>query len=455
MVADANLIAMFTQRYGAFIDPLPEDDSIAKFATWVPPQSRLGNQYNFPLQGSLEHGQTADVSGNVFNYNVDVPMTLVNAQLDGFDWGMTARIPYSDMLRARNGVNQNGGGGAGSYFAPLDLKVKGLMRSSTLYRELWLTYGPGTGSTIASDIGQLATTGFLVSGGANWNSASTVVKLKTQSWIPGMWNLMKNAKLEVLNVGGTALVGSAGQFIQIVGVPTSNVCNLSINSTTSTIVAAIAAQQRLIPFGWYQKCCIGLEGILNNTGSLFGIDASLFNFWRALQFPNGTTKLSRSIILGICSQLFPNGLDQGATLFVSSAQFADLAEETQVVTQGSGATTNTAAVQVYTGEQTTKRIGTNKIVYVAPTGEVTVQLYKFMKQGEAMLFGNGLVKRGGASDVTFKGDGNQYFLQEISGASGYEIRCISNQAVFIETPYQCAIISGISSTYDIGLASVV
>jgi hypothetical protein len=445
MVADANLIAMFTQRYGAFIDPLPEEDSLARFATWVPPQSRLGNQYNFPLQGSLEHGQTADVSGNVFNYNVDVPMTLVNAQLDGFDWGMTARIPYSDMLRARNGVNQNGGGGAGSYFAPLDMKVKGLMRSSTLYRELWLAYGPGTGSTIASDIGQLATSGFTVSGGPNWNSATTVVKLKTASWIPGMWNLMKNAKLEVLNAAGTALVGSAGQFIQISGVPSATLTNVAINSATTTITAAIAAQQRLLPFGWYQKCCIGLEGILNNTGTLFGIDAAQYNFWRALQY-GSVGKLSRTIILGVCSQLFPNGLDQGATLFVSSAQFADLAEETMVL--GSGATQNAATT--YGSGETTKRIGTNKIVYVAPTGEVTVQLYKFMKQGEAFLFGNGLVKRGGASDVTFKGDGNQYFLSEISGASGYEIRCISNQAVFIETPYQCCIFTGITSTFDVG-----
>ena len=55
MVADPALVAMLTQRYGAFVDPLAEEDSLAKFAVWVPPQSRLGNQYNFPLQGSLEH----------------------------------------------------------------------------------------------------------------------------------------------------------------------------------------------------------------------------------------------------------------------------------------------------------------------------------------------------------------------------------------------------------------
>lgn len=446
MVADANLIAMFTQRYGAFKDPLPEEDSLAKFAVWVPPQSRLGNQYNFPLQGSLEHGQTADISGTAFTYNVDVPMTMVNCIVDGFDWGMTARIPYSDMLRARNGVNQSGGGSAGSYFAPLDLKVKGLMRSSTLYRELWLAYGPGTGSTITSDIGQLRTSGFLVAGGPNWNQTPTV-QLRTTSWIAGMWNLMKNAKLEVLNAAGTALVGTPGQFIQVNTTPTAGSCNVSFLAT-STITAAVAASQRLLPFGWYQKCCVGLEGILNNTGSLFNIDAALYNFWRSVTRDNGAVKLTRSIILGICAQLFPNGLDQGATLFVSSAQFADLAEET--VVSGSGATTN--AVQIYSGngDQTTKRIGTNKLVYIAPTGEVTVQLYKFMKQGESFLFGNGLVKRGGASDVTFKGDGNQYFLQEVPGAAGYEIRCISNQAVFIEVPYQCALIFNIASTFDIG-----
>lgn len=445
MVADPNLIAMFTQRYGAFIDPLAEEDSLAQFATWVPPQSRLGNQYNFPLQGSLEHGQTADISGGAYNLNPSVPMTLVNAQLDGFDFAMTADIPYSDMLRARNGVSQGGGGAAAAYFKPLDLKVKGLMRSSTLYRELWLAYGPGTGSTIASDIGQLATSGFLVSGGPNWNQTPRV-KLKTQSWIPGMWNLMKNAKLEVLNAAGTALVGSAGQFVQVDSIPDPTLTDVTILAG-ATITAAVAAQQRFLPFGWYQKCCVGLEGILNNTGSLFGINAANYTFWRA-GAKNIGGALTRAKILGIASTLFPNGLDQGATLFVGSAQFADLAEETMII--GSGATTS--AVQMFTGngEQTTKRIGTNKLIYVSPVGEIEVRLYKLMKQGEAFFFGNGLVKRGGAADVTFRGDGNQYFLQELGTQAGYQIRCVSNQAVFIETPYQCAILTGITSTNDVG-----
>jgi hypothetical protein len=443
MVADANLIAMFTQRYGAFIDPLPEEDSIASFATWVPPQSRLGNQYNFPLQGSLEHGQTADISGNAYTLNASVPMTLVNAIIDGFDFAMTADIPYSDMLRARNGVSQGGGGAAASYFKPLDLKVKGLMRSSTLYRELFLLYGPGTAATITSDIGQLRASSFLVSGGPNYNN-TPLLAFTGASWIPGMWTLMKNAKLEVLNSAGTALIGSPN-YVVVDSVPDPSVGQVLLSSS-STNSAAVAASHRFLPFGWYQKCCVGLQGILNNTGSLFNISAASYSFWKAVPFAVGGA-LSRAKIFNVCSRLFPNGLDQGATMFVSSAAFADLAEET--VSIGTGATQS--AVQMYTGngEQATKRVGTNKLIYISPVGDIEVRLHKFMKQGIAMLFGNGLVKRGGAADVTFRGDGNQYFLQELNQQAGYQIRCVSNQAVFIETPMQCAIFTGIQSTSDI------
>jgi hypothetical protein len=190
---DPLLQANFRQRYDGYLDPLPEENTIADFAEFVPAEARAGNTYNFPLQASLEHGQTADITGLAYALNAARDSEMVNATLDGADLALVANVAYSSMLRGRNGANKGPGGSGGAYWQPFDLKIELMMKSMELYRELALLYGPGTGTSIAGSIGTLDATPITPGGGANLGVATNGVtaRISAASWAPGIWNNMK------------------------------------------------------------------------------------------------------------------------------------------------------------------------------------------------------------------------------------------------------------------------
>lgn len=420
---DPLLAANFRQRYDGYLDPLPEDNTIADFAEFVPSEARAGNTYNFPLQASLEHGQTADISGLAYALNVARDSEMVNATLDGADLALVANVAYSSMLRGRNGANKGPGGNGGAYWQPFDLKIELMMKSMELYRELALLYGPGTGAAIAADIG-VVFNGVGLGGGANVGAGTgQIVNITTASWAPGIWNNMRNALVDVYQADGTTLrVADA----VVAGVPDASLNRIQLFKSGSAVV--VAATDRIVPKGWRLNSCVGLQAILQNTGILFGVNAASYPFWNALRFTAGATAMTRARVLQIAARLFPNGLTDGLAMFTSSAIFADLAEEADLL-------------QRYTGNtDEVKRQGANKLLYISPAGTVEVRLHKYMKQGMFMMFGHGLVKRVGASDVTFRGDnGNDWFFLELPANAGYQLRAISNQAPVVKVPYQCAI----------------
>jgi hypothetical protein len=429
---DPLLQANFRQRYDGYLDPLPEENTIADFAEFVPAEARAGNTYNFPLQASLEHGQTADITGLAYALNAARDSEMVNATLDGADLALVANVAYSSMLRGRNGANKGPGGSGGAYWQPFDLKIELMMKSMELYRELALLYGPGTGTSIAGSIGTLDSTPITPGGGANLGVASNGVtaRISAASWAPGIWNNMRGALVDIIDAAGTNV---KAVDVVVMGVPDASKNQVFLFKSGSSYIPL--AGEQLVPKGWAGttvaavsgRSCVGLQGILQNTGLLFGINALNYPFWNSLRFTSSGA-MSRAKILSVASRMFPNGLTSGLTFFVSSAIFSDLAEEAD-------------ALQRYTANtDEVKRQGAGTLEYISPAGICKVRLHKYMKQGMWMAFGDGLVKRVGASDVTFRGDnGNDWFFLELPSNAGYQLRAISNQAPVIKIPYQCAI----------------
>jgi hypothetical protein len=136
--------------------------------------------------------------------------------------------------------------------------------------------------------------------------------------------------------------------------------------------------------------------------------------------------------------MYANGIRGGGTLFVCGMTFAELAEEAD-------------ALQRFTGNtDDVKRQGAEALEYKSPIGTLKVQVHSYLKQGIALFFKSGIVKRVGSTDVTFRGDGpNDWFFLELPSNAGYQLRVMSNQAPVIEIPYHAAILTGITNTGDI------
>lgn len=415
----------FKRRYGKFQNPLPAENTLADYSDFVEQESRPGENYNFPVLVSLEHGQTHNVDGSAFTLAAAVDSVLKNAQIDGATIMLRGTIPYDVISKGKQGAANGNSGGA--FWKPIDLKTKALMQSAELYREIDMLYGPGTAASALANIGVV---GASISG-ANL-AAPQVVTLTAATWAPGIWNNYINGLVDVYQSDGTTL---RENNVTVQAVPSSTLTRLQLFKTASA--ATVAVNDILIPATGKGKSCIGVQAILENVTTMFGIDAGLFPMWRCVQFAVGGV-LTRAKLLQCMARLYPNGVDTGGKLFVNGMTFADLAEEAD-------------ALQRYTGNtDEVKRQGADNLEYKTAIGPLNVALHRYMKQGIAPFIARKVLKRVGSSDITFSLPGtNQWFYQELSTQAGSEIRIYSNQAPIIEIPYYCAEFTGIANTGQI------
>jgi hypothetical protein len=425
MSSFANWQGLAKRRYGKFVDPLPSPNTFADFMDFVPKDQRPGDTYEFPVRLGLEHGVTHDVSRTAFTLLGSKDSVALPARLRGAAINMQGRIPRDVLAAFNNGVS-NGGDGGGSYMDAIDAKVLGLAGGGELYREIALHYGPGTGAA-AANIGVCST---VVSGTNFGSSGPMVVDLTRASWSAGLWNLMVGAYVDVYAANGSTLKESE---VEVTAVdPSHNRVTLSKSGVTTDIDPT----DIILPRGSKGKSCYGAQAILENTGSLFELDAAVYPQWRAIQIAIGGA-LTRAKIMALAAKLQQNGVKKGGKLFVNANTFADLAEEANQLQRFNE---NTASV---------KRQGAENLEYKTPAGVIEVAVDMIMKQSIAMFFATGVAKRVGSTDLTFRTQGSrEWFFQELENAAGAQLQMFSNQAPICEIPYHCAILSTISNTGD-------
>lgn len=431
----------FTDRYAEWLNPLASVNSLRELMRLVPPKHRAGRQMRFPIQTGFSHGQTPNLTGNAFTLNAALSPSEEECIIDGADIVMREVIPYSAMLKGRNGASKDGQSAA--YWEPFDKVMWSLGAGADHYAEVALGYGCGSGTTILGDVGVVATTAVLAGTGPNYGSAThPIVQFTRASWMAGFWLNMKGSLVDIVNSAGTDVLV---KDVLIEGVGDPALCQVQMFKSGS--VVAVAAGHRVVPKDWAGlsvaavsgQTCTGVSGILRNTGTFANINAATNNFWRPRQFNAGAAKMTRARVLGIAAKLYPNGGKDGLTCKVSGPTFADLAEEPQAATRWVDGTD---------GGIKTKVQGTNKLQYLTPVGTFNIELYEYQKQGEMWFLEPETAVRVGASDITFRGIDDGQILLEIPDVAGSELRCMAQQAPLLKVPAHCAVAYGIANDND-------
>jgi hypothetical protein len=425
----SNVQGMFKQRYGRWIDPLPDEHTLADFGDFIPQENRPGLGYNFPVLTGIEHGQTANVDNSAFTLNAAVDSVVLNATLDGATILLQSVVSYDTIYKSLNGTGNGSAGGA--YKTSLDQAVQAMLMGAAMYRELALAYGPGTSTALASNIGVV---GGSVSG-ANLG-ATQIVFLTEASWIPGLWILAASG-----NSGGGGMRvdiyqtdGSTLRETNVVVQARPSTVNTRLTLFKASSSNTVAANDKIVPLGWRTKSCFGLESIFNNTGTIFGIDASQVAPWRCMTFSAGG-QMTRAKIMAMAAAVSINGVKNGGKLFVCAPTFADLAEEA-------------SALQRFTGNtDRVKRQGASQLTYETAAGQVEVTVYQYAKQGQAMFISTDNFRRVGSTDLTMRpiGGGAEAFFTHLTTQSGAQMKIFSNQAPVLEMPYRNFLITGIQN----------
>ena len=414
------LDGLFKAVYGDdVISLVPESAKLVKSIPFSSADKELGDKYHQPVVLSNEHGITyAAANAGAFALNNSVALTMKDAQVQGSQMVLRSSMSYDAAAKASQSKK--------AFVKGTELLVENMLETMTKRLELQMLYGGSSGglghvsgSTKESD-----------------NSATTLTVLSS-SWAAGIWAGAEGAELDLYD-GSSKKNPNAPLVITEVNLDSKTI---KVSSTSTTDIGNIdtyvnADGDDSCYFVWkgaYGAEMSGIDKIITNTGSLFGINSGTYNLWKGNSYAVSAAMAIGKVLAGI-SRAVERGLDEDVALYLNPVVFKDLNNDL-------------AALRRY--DSSFKEEGTagnRSIKYFGQNGSIDIIPHNCVKQSEAFSIPLKKCKRIGAVDVTFKrpGGGGDQMFRELSDNAGFELRAYTDQAVFIETPARCVKFTGIT-----------
>lgn len=416
----AQLDGLFKEAYGDSVENLvPECSLIQKAVKFVSADKETGNKYNQPVSLSQEHGITyAAPAAGAFSLNESIAMTMQNAEIQGSQLLLRSALSYDAAAKASNGKK--------AFMKATELLFENMVESMSKRLELSLLYGQSL-----TGIGQ-------PSSATNINTTSTTLAITAATWATGIWAGLENATIDLYNDtdGSPTKINTTGALV---------VTSVNLDAKTVVVTGAAAditaidaltysGDEALYFEGAQANEMAGIDKIITNTGTLFGIDAGTYNLWKGNTYAAGGADLTIGKILKGMAQAVGRGLDEQVKVFVSPVTWENLNDDLAALRSFDHSYKKSMAEQ-----------GNEAITYYGQSGKIEVHSHLFMKEGEAFAFPVSKARRIGAQDISFKTPGgrNDEIFRHLENRAGYEVRSYTDQAILFEKPAAAIKFTGI------------
>lgn len=405
----STLDGFFKEVYGDLSNVVPEF-SILREDLGFQNAERLGDSYHFPVRVRRGYGATYGTAGTAYTLNTPTAGVMKDANVSGASFVARVQPAYDVISRARTSKEAFG--------SSFDEIVNDLMAQASFHLEMNLLYGQ-------TNIGVLDVT--YAGGGAT--TATMVISAAT--WAAGLWSQMEGAPIDIYSAAGGTKRNTVGDIT--VGVITPSTRTVAISGAAADL-AAIVDNDVVIPKGADTLWFAGLDKILSNTGSLFGIDAGTYSLWKASTASNSSAAATMATFTKAQAETVVRGGMGPMTFYVSTYTWTDVMNDLSALRRFN---------------EDTKRemsLGTNKISFTGPGGTMDIVAHPMVKAGEAFGIQKEHVKRIGSSDITFNlgipGQDDRFF-RELADNAGFELRNYWDQAMIITAPARCVKVTGI------------
>lgn len=364
-------------------------------------QKELGLKYVQPVRLAYPSGFThaiGDGTAGAFSLNDATTGAVKRAEVTAYQLLLKDQMDLETAAKASSA-------GSKSFKSASAFFYEGMQKAIRKRMETQLLWG-------AAGLGVVGT----------YTSGDPSITLTAASWAPGIWAGLEGTYIDV-HSGSTSSVRGT---VSIVAVDIENK-----KLTLSGTVTSCAANDVVRFKGAYGKEMSGLSQILSNTGSLFGVDASVYSLWKATSYAVSAAASFGAIKKGLAKGV-GKGLDEDCLLLVNPGGWDDIM-------------TDVAAMRRTDKSEVKKvEVGAEEIVFHSQNGMTRIVASIFMKEGNAMAITPDHWKRLGAADVTFgtPGFGDDMFFPLPSNA-GIEARAYSHQAIFCEAPAKNVLFTGI------------
>jgi hypothetical protein len=422
------LNALYKVAYAKGVEDLiPKASKLADMIPFVSAELQNGKHYEQPVILSAEAGFTYSLdSQNAYDLNESIGMLMQSAVVPGADIVLDSSVGYNQAARASHSAT--------AFKSAMSSKFENMLKSSEKRLEIAMLYGNKPIATASTQAVTIASSMLpLVIDTADWatgifagseNANVVFVKASDNTEVDSLRSF-KIAKVDVDNrtiylAAGTA--GTAGTLTTLETAVEAYGCNMHFYGSCSGSAGTFAYAEMA-----------GLEKIITNTGSLFGIDASTYNLWKG----NSVTtsgQLTMQKVLSAVSKAVQRGLDSDAVVLCNPQTWADLAS-------------NLAALRRFDGSYSKKKAssGSEELEYVGQNGVLKIVPYNIVKEGDCFIFPTEKVMRIGARELGLNDPTrpqDEIFFT-IPGKAGVGLRAYTNQAIFLEAPAQAVFITGI------------
>lgn len=392
------------------------------------PTKRIGKDYQITVRVRRSHGVTfkgGDASFDAFTLNDPVTGQTKPANVSGSMCVIRERMGHKATMAAVSAGEQA--------FADLyGETVTDTYNTLAFYQEALLLYGQTNFGVISAD---------------GTNNATQTLTLTAATSAPGLWSQMEGAKIDIWQTGFASKRNSANDVtVNYIDFDLAT-GKVSINVTgTASELDAIVATDIVVPKGFYDatdlhQTLAGLDKIVTNSGSLFGIDASTYKTWAGNTYGVGNAELNFSkltkaqVLVSVRCGLSEDPMEA----YISPMTWADL-------------NNNTAALRRLTRNEGTVEIGAQAITYYGVTGATKIMPHPMVKGGEAFVIMPEYVERGGVTDITFEyassvDEGQpSKFLRELENSNGFEFRGMWDNFLLVRKPRSAVKLTGIANS---------
>lgn len=424
-----SLNGLFKQTYADKISMLVPSWAVIRKATAFVKNDQLnGDYYNVPAVLQNEAGATYAAAGaGAFDLNPISTMVMKNAQVLGSQIAFKSAMATEAAMRAVKS-------GASAFESATKLQIKNIIEAHNRRIELGCYRGQST-------LG-------IVDSGASVNATTADITFTKQGWSTGMWAGQTGAFISLFNSSNGDILNQTQKLI--VTRVTSSTRVLRITGAVadiSDILTYLAGADADINFfgarltGNVYNEAAGLVKIITNTGSLFGIDAGVYDLWRGTNIDVGAVPLDFGTVQnGIAEAVSRGGLSSKTTLLLSPFTWSDLASDE-------------AALRKYDSSYSRAKFenGAEALRFNSQAGELEVISHPFMLNGEALAVPFETCIRPGATDQTFDipgQEGSSNYWQKMENNMGFYTMSYSNSAYFCAEPAKTLRFFNITNTND-------
>ena len=404
----SNLNGLFKVVYADKIkDLVPSHSILQKKIPFVQDVKSSGNFYAQPVLLAHESGFSyMGSAGAAGNLNAAVSMTMKEAQVYGTEMVLRSQLSYSALSRAS-------AGGEKAFKKSSAWLVEDMNNSMRKRLEISMIYG-------RKSIGKVSSV------------SSQTITITDASWCPAIWAGSEGTYLEFFDSqSATANQDGSGDI---------TVSSVDFANKAITVAGTLTGVDSN-SFIWFKgqrtttahNDMAGLQAILENTGSLHGIDAATYNLWAGSN-KSSVGQISHAKLQDAIALAVSKGLDSKVLVLVPPKAFGVL-------------NSDQAALRVFDSsyEKGKGESGFESLVFHSTNGMCEIVSHPLVKDGDSFIVPEEESLRIGSVDLSFGVPGmDEQFFTLVSGTNKVELQCMADQAIFLEKPAYGGYLSGLT-----------